>query len=102
VQDINNTVAGEQLSAAQLVPQTRNIGPRDLGLEFRIPVFFFQGAQDTTTPTPLVQQYADSIQAPKKQLVSIDGGGHFAVFTKSQLFLQELLRSVRPLACSGA
>ena len=33
-----------------------------------------------------------------KAFVAIEGGGHFAVFMKSELFLHELLRRVRPLA----
>ena len=39
-----------------------------------------------------------SIQAPRKEFVTIPGAGHFAVFMKTDEFLQELLGRVRPLA----
>jgi pimeloyl-ACP methyl ester carboxylesterase len=98
VQDINDSAAGQLLSAERLVPQTRSLGPADLGLEFEIPVFIFQGAEDFTTPTELARRYLDSIAAPLKAFVPIEDGGHFAVFMRSDRFLAELVRRVRPLA----
>jgi pimeloyl-ACP methyl ester carboxylesterase len=98
VQDINDSVEGQTLSADRLVPQTKSIRPADLGLKFSIPIFVFQGEQDFTTPTVLAQQYLESIQAPRKAFVPISGGGHFVVFMRSDQFLQELVARVRPLA----
>ncbi len=97
VQDINDSVEGQTLSADRLVPQTKSIRPADLGLEFSIPIFVFQGEQDFTTPTALAQHYLESIKAPRKAFVPIRGG-HFAVFMHSGQFLQELVVRVRPLA----
>ena len=98
VQDINDSVEGQMLSADRLVPQTKSIGPAELGLEFSIPIFVFQGEQDFTTPTALARHYLESIKAPRKAFVPISGGGHFAVFVHSDQFLQELVGRVRPLA----
>jgi hypothetical protein len=39
-----------------------------------------------------------SIHAPKKAFVAIEGAGHFAVFMKSDAFLDELVGRVLPLA----
>ena len=50
VQDLNDSVDGQMLSGERLVPQTKLMGPKELGLEFAIPVYFFQGAEDFTTP----------------------------------------------------
>ena len=98
VQDINDSGDGQQLSAERLVPQTKSSGPKELGLEFSIPMFFIQGAEDFTTPTSLARSYLDSIKSPGKEFVTINGGGHFAVFMHSDQFLQELVMRVRPLA----
>lgn len=98
VQDTNDSAEGQMLSGDRLVPQTKSIGPTDLGLEFSIPIFVFQGEQDFTTPTALAQHYVESIKAPRKAFVAISGGGHFAVFMHSDQFLQELVARVRPLA----
>jgi pimeloyl-ACP methyl ester carboxylesterase len=98
VQDINDSGDGQMLSGGRLVPQTKSIGPADLGLEFSIPIFVFQGEEDFTTPTALAQRYLESVKAPHKVFVPISGGGHFAVFMHSDQFLQELVARVRPLA----
>jgi pimeloyl-ACP methyl ester carboxylesterase len=101
VQDINDSAAGQELSADRLVPQTKSSEPKDLGLKFSIPIFFFQGAEDFTTPTVLARDYLAAIQAPRKEFVAMDGAGHFAVFMHSGPFLKELLTRVRPLAVAG-
>jgi pimeloyl-ACP methyl ester carboxylesterase len=98
VDDINDSIAGQELSGEYLVPQAKSQTPRQLGLEFSVPIFFFQGAEDFTTPTPLAASYFESIKAPKKSFVAIEGGGHFAVFMKSDEFLRDLTKLVRPLA----
>jgi pimeloyl-ACP methyl ester carboxylesterase len=97
VQDLNDSADGQMLSGECLVPQTKSSGPKELGLEFSIPVFFIQGADDFTTPTTLARNYLDAIKAPRKEFVTINNGGHFAVFMKSEQFLQELVKQVGPL-----
>ena len=97
MRDINDSADGQMLSGERLVPQTTSLEPKDLGLDFAIPMFFFQGAEDFTTPTALARQYLASIKAPRKKFVRIDGG-HFALFMNSNQFLRELVRRVGPLA----
>ena len=98
VQDINDSGEGQMLSSERLVPQTRSKGQKELGLEFSIPMFIFQGEEDFTTPTSLAREYEVSMKAPQKSFVAIAGAGHFAVFMKSDEFLGELITRVRPLA----
>jgi pimeloyl-ACP methyl ester carboxylesterase len=69
-----------------------------LGPNFKIPIFFFQGAEDERALAPLAKEYLDRINAPHKEFVLLDGGGHFAVLSMSDRFLQELVSRVRPLA----
>jgi pimeloyl-ACP methyl ester carboxylesterase len=96
LQDINDDFEG-QILADVLVPQTRSIGMAELGLEFSLPMFVFEGDEDFTTPTALARQYVESMKAPHKEFVPIHGG-HFAMFMHSDEFLQELVKRVRPLA----
>lgn len=97
VQDINDSGDGQMLSADRLVPQTQSLGPAELGLEFSIPIFVFQGEEDFTTSTALAQHYLESIKTSHKEFVVIQGGGHFAVFMHSAQFLGELVARVLPL-----
>ena len=98
VRDMNDSAAGQMLSGERLFPQTTSLEPKDLGLDFAIPIFFFQGAEDFTTPTELARRYLASIKSPRKKFVPVEGGGHFAVFMHSDLFLEKLVKRVRPLA----
>ncbi|HEY2461651.1 MAG TPA: alpha/beta fold hydrolase [Candidatus Acidoferrum sp.] len=98
VEDINDSAAGQAFSGEHLVEQTKRLGPKELGLKFSVPMFFFQGAEDFTSPTELAREYLNELQAPRKQFVPIEGAGHFAVFMRSDQFLKELIGRVRPLA----
>jgi pimeloyl-ACP methyl ester carboxylesterase len=69
VRDINDSGDGQLLSGERLWPQVKSIQPADLGLEFSIPFFVFQGEEDFTTSTALARQYLESIKAPRKEFV---------------------------------
>ncbi|MGA7380407.1 MAG: alpha/beta hydrolase [Terriglobales bacterium] len=97
VQDVNDSVDGQIFSGEHLVPQTQSETMKELGLKFAIPIFFFEGTEDFTTPTELVRKYLEAIQAPRKEFVAIPGG-HFAMFMNSDQFLRELVAHVAPLA----
>ena len=79
VQDINDSSDGQELSGERLVPRTKSSGPKELGLEFSIPMFIFQGAEDFTTPTALARQYEESIKAPRKAFVPLKGNASVVV-----------------------
>jgi pimeloyl-ACP methyl ester carboxylesterase len=97
LRDVNDWLDGQSFSAEQLVPQESAIDSKTLGGEFHLPVFVIQGAEDFTTPTSLARGFVQSIHAPRKAFVTIEGGGHFAVFTKPDAFLTALVRLVHPL-----
>ena len=97
LRDVNEWAEGQGVSAEQLVPQTSALESKALSGDFALPVFVIQGAEDFTTPTSLAKQFLDSIRAPQKAFVPIEGG-HFAVFMKSGAFLNELVSRVLPLA----
>lgn len=68
---------------------------RALGLDFEVPMFFFQGADDAFTVVSLVEDYVADIRAPKKALELIEGGGHSAFFIRDA-FLALLIQHVGP------
>ena len=97
VEDMNDDGDGQMLSGEKLFSQTRSTTMKDLGLQFAVPVYFFQGTEDFTCPTALAREYMDALKAPRKEFVPI-AGGHFAVFMNSDQFLKELVTRARPLA----
>jgi pimeloyl-ACP methyl ester carboxylesterase len=95
--DINDWFDGQIVSSQRLVPQTSALDARTLAGDFAVSVFVIQGAEDFTTPTSLARAFIDSIRAPSKAFITIEGG-HFAVFMKTREFLDQLVAKVRPLA----
>lgn len=69
-----------------------------LGAEFAVPVVILQGTDDRVTPLALAEEYFQSIRAPHKELVRIEHGGHFAVWSHARKFGEQLAQRVRPLA----
>jgi pimeloyl-ACP methyl ester carboxylesterase len=83
---------------ARLLAEAMEYNAESRGSRFEVPVFFFQGSNDTAAPTQLAAEYLNTIRAPSKALVVIPGGGHNAFVLYSQQFLHELDTRVRPLA----
>jgi pimeloyl-ACP methyl ester carboxylesterase len=75
---------------------------RRLGTSFSLPFFIFQGDADVLTPTALAQDYFATVTAPTKALVLLKGGGHIALLTQPEQFLQALVTHIRPLVISKA
>ena len=98
LRDVNDWFDGQGVSAEALMPQTSRLEARTLAGDFAVPIFVIQGAEDFTTPTSLASSFVDSIHAPAKEFVTIQGGGHFAVFMKSSAFLDQLVSRVLPRA----
>jgi pimeloyl-ACP methyl ester carboxylesterase len=98
LRDINDWTQGQIVSSQRLIPEEAALDPKALRGEFALPVFVIQGSEDFTTPTRLARSFVNSIRARRKEFVTIKGGGHFAVFMKSDAFLKELAARVLPLA----
>lgn len=72
-----------------------------VGLRFGVPMFFFQGADDRNTPTALVREFAERIEAPQKKLVIMPNAGHATVVFHDVL-LALFNENVRPLVVQSA
>lgn len=89
---------GFRFSARQVVqdqikvdlPATANA----LGTAF----FVIQGRDDVITPTQDAIDYFERVSAPYKKLILVPEAGHFAFMTAPEAFLEQLIRSVRPVA----
>ncbi len=96
--DVSDWGNGQELSGTQLFKPLAAINLPELAHEFALPMFYFQGGDDYTCPAKLVREYFKIIKAPRKTMVMLKGGGHFAVFMQPRVFLKELVMRVRPLA----
>jgi pimeloyl-ACP methyl ester carboxylesterase len=96
--DILDFLRGSKFAADALYQEMLGYDARTLGPSFDVPFFIFNGDQDRITPAHLARAYFETVEAPTKGFVLLDGGGHSAVLTMSDVFLRELVARVRPLA----
>ena len=69
-----------------------------LGNEYQVPMFIFQGEHDWQTPTTLVKPWFAELKAPHKEYIAFENSAHIVVNEESGKFLVELVNRVRPFA----
>jgi len=90
-----------EFSRRQLGATLATIDLPSLGLDFHLPIFFFQGTADQMTPIELAEAYYRRIRAPHKEFVRFVGDHHFVAMNRPNEFLQQLVAKVRPWAVAG-
>jgi proline iminopeptidase len=89
---------GTSFSLNILLPEVSRVDLNKLGLDFRAPIFFFDGRHDPYCPSSLVWEYTQTIKAPQKEFVWFENSGHFPFFEERQKFADELFQKVLPIA----
>ena len=97
VHELDDWLDGRSISAQLLARQQREFAPRRLLGSFGVPIFVIQGAGDCTSPAPLAMHWLEEVQAPRKQFLSIQDAGHFAVFVRSESFVRAMSGLLAPL-----
>jgi proline iminopeptidase len=91
-------VRGQLFSLEILIPQARKVDLAQLGSDFRVPIFFFEGRYDPYARPSLIWAYYQTIKAPRKEFIWFDKSGHFPFFEEKQKFAGDLFQRVLPLA----
>lgn len=60
--------------------------------EYKIPVYFFIGVSDYTTPYELVFNYYQMVTAPKKEIIYFENSAHFPFYEEPSKFCNEIKR----------
>ncbi len=58
--------------------------------DFQIPVFYFTGKFDYTTPFPLIEDYYSKVTAPYKEFVWFENSAHFPFFEEPDEFYRAM------------
>jgi pimeloyl-ACP methyl ester carboxylesterase len=82
--------AGRQASVGALLPQIAGVDLFATTPRLEVPLVVIQGRDDLITPTDVASAYFHQVEAPAKELVVIDGAGHFAHLTHTPQFLSAL------------
>lgn len=95
--DAADWAAGAEFAGPKLWPVITNFDARTLSRDLPVPFFVIQGRDDHVVSIDAAKSYVDSVRAPAKAFVLIDGG-HFACFTDPDKFVGALRKYVLPLA----
>ncbi len=90
--DMINVGRGAQLMNRKMVYNVITGALADNVRELDIPIFFFLGKYDYSTPSTLAAEYLDSIACPLKGLVWFDHSAHFPFYEEPDRFHVEMVR----------
>lgn len=63
---------------------------------YEVPVYFFVGLSDYTTPHELITGYYQWVEAPEKEIIYFNNSAHFPFFEEPDRFCSELKRLLIP------
>ena len=79
---------------AALYPQLQEIDFRETATEFQIPMFFAQGAHEADGRAEPFDEWYPMIEAPIKELVTLDTSGHRPLFEQPDEFVDFMVETV--------
>lgn len=99
--DVIRFFAGARLSIKLLWNELMDVDfPRDIP-ELSVPVIFFVGRHDYTTPFELVAAYFETLRAPSKKLVWFEKSAHMPNLEEPDKFQRELVDIAQALGFVG-
>jgi len=88
--EVSSVANGSSFSSANMKYNVLNRSVFYEIIEYKVPVYFMVGKNDYTTPWKLIEEYHDSISAPKKGLVFFENSAHFPFFEEPDKFCKEI------------
>ncbi|WP_236557648.1 alpha/beta hydrolase [Arthrobacter sp. 9AX] len=79
-------------------PQLEGLNFKEQAQELQVPVYFFVGRQDVNAMASLVEEYFNSLTAPGKKLIWLEGGHGLGSAENQNVFIDEMITQVRPLS----
>ena len=92
---LTSFIGGNIFCGGKLYDQWMAFDAAALGPRFGLPMIVIQGEDDVMTPTRLAEEWLASLVAPRKELATIAGVGHLAMFVRPAVFLQVLLEKTQ-------
>lgn len=84
--DTYGVLKGNRMVLEKMWPEIGATKLEEECVEFKIPYLIFDGKLDKNTPSDLVQDYFDKIQAPYKELIWFEESGHNPLIDEADRF----------------
>ena len=92
---------GQLFSVDMLLPSMEKMNLADMGYDYRVPIFFWEGKHDPYTPSSLAKELFDRIRDPDKHFEWFENSGHFPFVEEPAKFTDALVHQALPLAHEG-
>lgn len=88
--DVGNVAKGSSFSSRHMKYDVIDGSIIENITELDVPVYFFTGRFDYTTPFELIQQFHDTLKTPQKQMVWFEDSAHFPFFEQPDRFAEAM------------
>lgn len=92
--DIQKVAKGSSFSSKHMIYNAIEGTILEIIHSVDVPVYFFTGRHDYTTPFELIKLFYEKLQAPKKKLVWFDNSAHFPFYEEPERFSQSMVSIV--------
>lgn len=89
---------GVAFSLKTLWPQIMQVNFMESADSLSVPVFFLQGRHDFNTPSSLVEDYFNILDAPTKELIWFEDSAHNPMYEEAEKYDRILIDKLLPLA----
>ncbi len=89
---------GQFFSVDTLLPDLSKVNFANLGYDYHVPIFFFEGRHDPFTPSSVARDFFDKVNDPDKHFEWFENSGHFPFLEEPQKFTDALVQNILPLA----
>ena len=96
--DTINHTRGLIASFNAIYPQLEDLDLVDQAPRLDVPAYFFVGRHDVNAMPIFVEEYHDVLDAPRKELIWLEGGHGLGSTENTDRFVDVMLQRVRPLA----
>ncbi|WP_425449375.1 alpha/beta fold hydrolase [Dethiothermospora halolimnae] len=91
-EDIKNWEQGSGFNVMNLLDEMLTANPYEEIKEVKVPVAFFGGRHDYTTPSKTALEYLEHLKAPHKEFVWFENSAHMPMIEEWNKFSDEVLR----------
>lgn len=92
--DIKNIPKGLDFSDRYLWNEVIKTNTMDNLIDFKVPIYFLCGKYDYITPTVLIEEYCNKINAPVKKVIIFENSAHYPYVEEPNMFSQVILDSL--------
>ena len=91
-EDLKAWVEGSSFSVKTMLKEMLAVDLETTVEQVEIPVYFFLGRHDYTTPSDIADKYLERLETPKKELVWFEESAHMPMMEEKEKFQEMVVK----------